>query len=365
MALPRLLIVHPSNELYGSDRVLLESVRVLQRSWSIEVWLPTDVNYPDRLLSAALSEMGIPSRDINLPVFRRAFMSPKYGFSYMRKFSTVMAELRKKRPDAVYVNTSALAPVVLATRLLRIPTVVHIHEYLAGLPRRVISPMLAGPARLVTVSNAITRVLSDGLQKKTRVIYNGFDIVPLPPAESPSPLTFTVASRWTPGKGYAELFDAWALVKREDVRLNVLGGPPPSGEIYDVVARAATLPNADTVSIIGEVNDIRGVMAESHAVIIPSKSPDSLPTLAIEANALGRAAFVSENPGGIAEIVESGTTGVFFDLDAPTDLARLIEQATVTSLRQMGSAGRERFDKLFSRERYAREINEVFSNLRG
>src|SRR5690606_24440834 len=51
----RILAVHPSDELYGADRVLLQSVQVLERLGRVRVWLPDDVEYAERLLTRELS----------------------------------------------------------------------------------------------------------------------------------------------------------------------------------------------------------------------------------------------------------------------------------------------------------------------
>lgn len=356
-------MVHPSNELYGSDRVLLESIRALMNDWKIEVWLPTDVAYPDRLLSKELDALGITNFDINLPVFRRALMTPRAFPTLVRRYLTTFRRLRQRKPDAVYVNTSALASVIHMCRIQRVPAVMHLHEYVDGTARRVIQPLIGGPSEIIAVSKAITRPLSKALQNKTHIVYNGFNIDVLPENNVQTPLVVAVASRWTPGKGYGELFDAWDLVERRDVELHVLGGPPPSGEVYDVHERIRRLRRPDSVKVIGEVSDIREALTQAHAIIVPSRNPDPLPTIAIEANAFGRAALASINKGGLSEIIEDGVTGAFFNLDSPQELATILETLDVETLQRMGVEGRERYKRLFDPQRFANDIHRIVSPL--
>ena len=51
--MPRILVLHPSDELYGADRVILEVVKSIAHNhdiWEVEVWIPDDINYEDAVL---------------------------------------------------------------------------------------------------------------------------------------------------------------------------------------------------------------------------------------------------------------------------------------------------------------------------
>ena len=113
----RLLVVHPSDELYGADRVLLASVQALAERYAVTVWLADDVDYPRRLLTQRLSRLGVTVQRRPLPVLRRAYLSPRrLPWLLLRMLRTLVA-IRSLRPDLVYVNTSALLPVAPLARL--------------------------------------------------------------------------------------------------------------------------------------------------------------------------------------------------------------------------------------------------------
>src|SRR3954453_16736704 len=99
-----LLVAHPSAELYGSDRVMLESVSgLVDDGWRVVVTVPTDGPLiaelrrrgasVDLCPSAGLREGGLPPRGF-APFVRTPAASAVPGSSV----------LRRERPALVYVN---------------------------------------------------------------------------------------------------------------------------------------------------------------------------------------------------------------------------------------------------------------------
>ena len=77
-----LVLVHPSDELYGADRMLLEMVEAARsdpRVPGLEVWLPDDLAHPAPELSLCrvLEQRGVAVRHLDLPVLRRAYRTPR------------------------------------------------------------------------------------------------------------------------------------------------------------------------------------------------------------------------------------------------------------------------------------------------
>ena len=66
---PDVVLVHSSNDRYGSDRVLLQVVETLADR-SIEIWLPDDLG-DDGPLSSTLRARGHAVRVLPLPILRR------------------------------------------------------------------------------------------------------------------------------------------------------------------------------------------------------------------------------------------------------------------------------------------------------
>ena len=374
------VVVHPSDEMYGADRVLLEVVDLLTADGadradgtdgtdgtdgSVEVWLPTDVPYPRHELSSELVRRAVPVHHTDLPVLRRALMRPGALPALAGRAWRTHRRLRQARPDVVYLNTSASLLLAPAARAVGAHVVVHVHETWTRLERLVLGPFLRACQTVVAVSAAV----AEGLPlpaDRVAVVHNGFEV---PPAgdgvaqraslgAGPDDVVALVASRWNGWKGHETLLAAWAGLDREDLHLVVLGGPPPSGSSVDVAAIAATLPPERHVHVVGETDDVAAWIAASDVVLVPSTRPDPLPTIAIEAAALGRAVLASDS-GGLPDIVADGVTGRLVPTGdvaawraalAPLDRAHLAEQ---------GEHARRRFDAMFTRAAFRARLGGV------
>src|SRR5215217_2392424 len=111
-------MVHPSSELYGSDRVFAESVfGFVEAGWNVVVVLPQDGDLVDLLEEKDVRVVLCPT-----PILRKSALKPK-GLvqligTTVRALPTMLKLLRTERPNAVYVNTvtAPLWPVVARLR---------------------------------------------------------------------------------------------------------------------------------------------------------------------------------------------------------------------------------------------------------
>ncbi|MDQ1123348.1 glycosyltransferase family 4 protein [Microbacterium trichothecenolyticum] len=355
----RCIVVHPSDEMYGADRVLLEVLRTCPSDVEVEVWLPTDVDYPERQLSRALQDAGIPVRRLALPIMRRAYLRPARLPGLAWRTVITSARLLAARPSLVYLNTAAAALAAPGARLSGARVVLHLHEHIDERSRAVL-PFLRLADRIIAVSSAVADVLPAALRGRTHVVNNGFDSAPATPLPSfEGGIRVVIASRWNAWKGHRVLLTAWNATARTDLRLTILGDRPPSGEAVDVPALVAESPRADTITVVGPTSDVRAHLDAAHVVVVPSIQPDPLPTIAIETLGAGRALLASDG-GGLREIAgDSQLLVAPGDVRAWTDaLDGLDEHA----LRRAASTARDRFDRLFSRDTFDRRIGEELWN---
>jgi glycosyltransferase involved in cell wall biosynthesis len=354
-----MVVVHPSDEMYGADKVLLESLTEIPSNWDVEVWLPTDVDYPRKELSTALASMGHTVRYLSLPVIRRSYLRPGALPGLAIRFFRIAIELLRARPDTVYVSTSALAPMLPLARLVKASTVLHLHEYFDRRTALFVTPFLYFTQRIVCVSEAIREPLRAGLRRRTRVIYNGFDLPSPAPEPLPigGPVVCLVASRWNAWKGHDILLDAWDAVRRTDLSLVVLGAPPANGEAFDVAGRVRDLNNPGSVTIAGQTSDVRSYIDAAHLVLVPSVKPDPLPTIAIEAMAAGRAVMASDS-GGLPEIV-GNDGGYLVETGNVAAWVRALEGISSEDVSARSDKARARFEEKFAVRRYRNEIAEV------
>lgn len=303
-----ILVLHPSDELYGADRVLLETVKTLSTNDEVEVWLPTDVDYARHGLSSELDRMHIPHAREDLPVLRRAYANPRDMAAVSARAGRFLRRLHTRGPDQVYVNTSALAPAIPIASALGIPSTLHVHETWGPTERRILGPLCRPADEVVVVGEATRSALTENLRRRAVVRRH---TVTAPPPDHDAVATVRrllagidapvvlYAGRWTPGKGLAEFL---AALRHTHVHLLLLGGPPPSGQAVDVAEQIARNDLQDRVHVVGEVDDVWPYIYATDAVVVPSTHPESYPTIALEAIAAGRPVLASDI-GGLPEIV--------------------------------------------------------------
>src|SRR4051812_43386094 len=123
-----LVFVHPSDELYGADRMLLamvEAARDDPRVPDLEVWLPTDLAHPAPQLSLCrlLEERDVVVRHLDLPVLRRAYRTPAGLARLARRGAGLLGRLRRSGASTVYCTSSATLLAAPVARLAGVPRV--------------------------------------------------------------------------------------------------------------------------------------------------------------------------------------------------------------------------------------------------
>lgn len=360
-----LLVVHPSDEMYGADRVLLEVLGACPPGIRRVCWLPTDVDYPQHALCSALEDLGVEVVHRPLPVLRRAYMRPTCLPQMVWRFLTATQALLRLRPTAVYLNTTATLPLIVSARLARAELLTHVHEAWQNAERKVLGPALALSPRILVVSEATRRALPARLGRRAEVVYNGFpESGPVIAPPSDGPVRLLLASRWNTWKGHRELLAAWAHLRRRDVRLVVLGGPPASGETVDVPGIVSMLPNADSVEIVGEVSDVTSYIRSCHGVLVPSAQPDPLPTIALEAASHGRGVIASD-VGGLPEIIDDGKTGRLLPAHDLGAWVKALEHVDRGMLARWGTDARQRYEQVFNGKQFTLTMTAILAELVG
>ena len=351
-----IVFVHPSDELYGADRMLLEMYDALPAPVRAraEVWLPTDLAHPEHPLCVELESKGATVRHVDLPILRRAYRTPRELARLARRAVALGRAFRARRPALVYCTTSAALIAAPAARAARVPRVVgHVQELWTGSDLVALRPLASACHQLVAISAPVRSQLPGRLAARTTVVLNG---TPEPPTLVPltgrvGPLSYLVASRWNGWKGHRTLLDAWERAGAPG-RLVVLGGPPGSGESVDVPALVRGLSRPASVEVVGEVEDTHPWLEEADVVLVPSDEPEPFGLVAIEAFARGRP-VVGSSGGGLADIIEHGRTGWLFPPgDAPA-LADVLRTLTREKVETAAVAARLTYEDRFTAARFA------------
>jgi glycosyltransferase involved in cell wall biosynthesis len=349
-----MVIVHSSDEMYGADRMVLETVAAAAPGITVEVWLPTDIAHPATPLCRELERRGVAVRHLPLPIVRRAYLNPRGVLGIIRRAIALHRALRAARPAVLYCATSAALPAAPIGRLLRIPRVTaHVQEIWSRADRAALGLLARCCHRVVAISTAAAASLPSPVRRRTTVVPNATAeparVVPLDGRAGP--LQYLIASRWNGWMGHRTLLSAWQRAGSPG-RLLVLGGRPPSGSAVDVPELVTALGISATVQIVGEVPDPDGYLERADVVLVPSDQPEPFGLVAIEAFARGRPVIASA-AGGLTDIVTDGSDGWLFppgDVDA---LAGLLAGLDRDRVHAAGRAARRSYRQRYLIDRFA------------
>ncbi|WP_171011051.1 glycosyltransferase family 4 protein, partial [Microbacterium sp. O] len=190
---PTVLLVHPGAEMFGSDRMLLESaIGLVESGARVIVALPSSGLLVNELRAAGAEVVILP-----MLVLRKVLLTPR-GLPRLfrdtfRGLGAAWRLIGRLRPDVVYVSTIIIPEWPLIARLRGVRTVSHVHEAEASGNRIVnallYSPHLASHQTLVNSRFSLDtiRTALPALARRSHVVYNGVASPPHP--LSPRPRT--------------------------------------------------------------------------------------------------------------------------------------------------------------------------------
>jgi glycosyltransferase involved in cell wall biosynthesis len=335
MSPPRVLMAHPSAELYGSDRVFVESAAaLLDVGWAVTVTLPGDGP-----LVAVLREHGAKVEFCPTPVLRKAALRPK-GFAALlaqtaRALPRMRRLLKAERPDVVYVNTVTVPLWLVLGRTGGRRVIGHVHEAESGVPAPVraglAAPLLAAHTVLVNseaTADVVTSAISL-LRGRTELVYNGVAGPPRQPevADAPRrPVRIVLVGRLSPRKGSDLAIEAVAALRAagHDVHLDLVGSVFPGYEWYEEGLRRQIAEHRleDSVRLPGFTADVWSAYRDADIALVPSRV-EPFGNTAVEAQLAGVPVIVSDVQG-LPETVRYGEHGLIVPPDDPSAIVEAV-----------------------------------------
>lgn len=301
-------MVNPSADLYGSDRMMLETVRGLREvGWTVVVAASQPGPLVTELLAAGATVEICPA-----PVVRRSNLSPRgmlqLGAQVLRGVPAMVRLLRRVKPDVVYVNTVTIPFWLVLTRLLRVPSAIHIHEA-EGSASAVARYGLTVPSRLAdrVICNSATSLevaaRSGGRRSRMQVILNGVagpDTVEPPRESVPDPRLLFIG-RLSPRKGVDVAVRALAALRVDGspVSLDLVGAVFPGYEWYETELHDLVRNEGleDVVRFHGFTPDVWPHLRHADVVLVPSRAEESFGNTVVEAALSARPVVVSDHTG--------------------------------------------------------------------
>jgi len=260
-------------------------------------------------------------------------------------------------------------PLISAARIVGIPSVSHQRGFFRLNPFQCF--ISRSVDRFLCVSQAVAdHYIREGLPAdKVSAVYNGVDTERLRPRDGMKrgdgdKLLVGFFGRLERWKGVDILLDSAGdiLTRRDDVRFLIAGTGPEEKELKRRVDEDPTLKSG--IELLGFREDALDLLAGCDIALNTSIEPEPLSRSALEALALG-VPVIASNAGGNPEIVEHGRNGMLFENGDSAGLAEALDRLlSDESLRKSCSAeARLRAERLFSADRYVREIETVYSDI--
>ena len=387
----QILFLHTCDDLYGSDILILDIVKRLDRSkFEPIVVLPDDMKHVG-LLSRELKAASIEHYHLPTLVLRRRYISPWAFFSLMKRIFfgnwALLRLLRRKQIKLIHSTTSAVLAGPMIAFLTGTPLVVHIQEILLRpqLIRRWIHAIIRHTARkIICISDSVRdHFLKDQPDAAgiTQVVRN---CIPLPASPNRTaqeirnelgidvkvPVIGMVA-RVAPWKGQEVLVQAAAIIRSKGIhcRFVAIGGVFHNERTHldhlDRIRRLIqSLDLEEMVKIVEYRKDARELIAAFDIFVLPSTQPEPFGLVILEAMAVGKPVIATAQ-GGPTEIVLEGETGVLIPPADPQALAVAIQALLENPVeaRRLGEAGRKRMLEQFEMSQYLQQIEEVYADL--
>ena len=366
---PRLLVLTPAADLYGSDRALLMALPALVERF--EVVLVSAADGPMLEASRALGVETMVTPDWAL---RRRGLHPRAlpatAFRVVQSLK-ILRRLHKRKPfDLIYANTVANALLPLLRFAVSRPIVVHVREVprdrgrmalvLFGVVDRVAARVLCNSK---FTADLVVKLIPN-LASRVHAVPDG--IVALDAVETGigdhSVLQVVCVGRIHPKKGQATLIEAARLAKNEGHRwhLHFWGDAlPEHQELERSLLQAVEAGGlADDVTWHGYSADTRSMYEHMDVAVVPSTLPEEFSLVTAEAQVVGLP-VVATGPGGPSDILIEGETGNIVPPENPAALcSALVALQDPIRRARWGAAGRLRTLERFTIDRYAPAVAE-------
>lgn len=383
----KILFIHQSAELYGSDKTLLLLLKHLDKTkFYPVVILPNDGPLKIELEKGNVEVQIAPV----LKLYRKMF-SPKNlitFFSDIKKGVTISNELHKKYHfDIVYSNTLAVLLGLFFVRKTKIKHIWHVHEIIESpsVFKKAFMKILSLKSTSSIIYNSIaTKTFwetNNEISKKGVVVWNGVENNDFSISDNEidnfrtqnfnatqDEIIIGLVGRISRWKGQQILLNSFEELSKnnKNIKLVYVGSPPPNQEIFLQYLKQQIKEKqlTDKVTILPFRHDISTVWHCIDIAVVPSTEPEPFGLVAIEAM-FAKKPVIGSNHGGLTEIVINNETGFLVEPNNQKQLSEALQELiTNQKLReQFGNAGLQRAKSEFSVDKYVSSIENLFDKI--
>jgi len=332
------LIANPGSDLYGSDRMTVESVKaLLSAGYRVFVTVPG----PGPLIEL-LTEAGATVLEQPTPIIRKSLLTPGGLLQLLTEAVTAWVPswrlLKRTNAGTVLVNTITPPLWFPLARFAGRKVFCHLHEaestvaepvrYVMYLPLQFCTGVIANSAYT-------KRVLGDSsvaLVARTSVVHNtvtGPPQVQPPRADLAGEVRLLYVGRLSQRKGVQVAVAGMDLLRSRGIstHLDVVGAVFPGNEAYERELRALV----DRLNLTGQVtfhgfqSRVWPFLADCDIAVVPATEDESFGNTAAEASLAARPVVVS-SIGGLKEATSESLAAVLVTPGDAAELAAAIER---------------------------------------
>lgn len=359
-------VFHPSSELYGADRIMVNALNALPPAVHKKVYL----KFEGPLVSYIKENVENVDVQVNpdLPIIYRKIFTVSGVFNLLVQWIRFAAFLKKENHrfkfSSAYLNTLSTSLILPLVKWNSIKSFVHVHEIIDN-------PKLIGwvtgfmcryfSNQVVCVSAAVRAGMAryiPSLGEQALILHNGIDEIHTAPITKKGPLKFYLFGRLMPKKGQWYLLDSLSLIPKQLLarcQFVLMGGVLKGHEHLKVELeeKIQNLGLSQFVELREFAPDISEAMSDAHICLVPSLMKDPFPTTVLEAMSAGKP-VVATNHGGAKEAITDGENGLLVGPNQPQKLAQLIKTLIQDNgLRErLGENAKDHFKSNFTRQHF-------------
>ncbi len=372
------LYIHGSADHYGSAKILLDILSIPGNAANAKVVLPHG-----GVLVEDIKALGIPVYIMNLGVLRRKYMTPWGIVSRVFLWISAIRKLRQLTTihniQRVYINSANVIIGPALQQKNQTELVWHLHEIVEhpSILKNFLAALIKRADKIIAVSNATQQFWQIATDKKVELLYNGMDLskytnvsdnkTNIIPNASPNETWVAMIGRVQAWKGqhyFLDIIEEYLKQHPSDTstRFIIAGDAYPGYENLAIELSLAIERKGihKRVTYLGYRSDISQLLASLDLLLLPSTSPDPLPTVVLEAMAAGKPVLATAQ-GGALEMVVDQETGRFMPIGDAKQVAAVLAELLQDKerLKEMGTAGRIRVEKEFSAAAFANNWSKL------
>lgn len=381
----KVLFVHQSAELYGSDRTLL----LLMKHINKQKFHPIVVLPSEGPLKIELEKEKIEVHIAPVIKLHRKMFKPQNFIGFLKQLKqgfSILNHLNKTYQfDLVYSNTLAVLLGFMFARKKRMKHIWHVHEIVESpkIVSKVFSFLLNRKSNFFTIynSNATANfwnsfnnvvnnnsfcVIHNGLvTPKENISRDEINLIRSDFFKVKEEIVIALVGRINRLKGHKLVLNAIEGLDKKLYKVLFVGSSVENQEFYiedlKTIIEEKKLDN--NVLFIPFNNQMDRIWQAVDIAVVPSTEPESFGLVAVEAM-LAKKPVIASNHGGLTEIIKNKETGFLIEPNNVKELTNAIELlVNDKQLRtEMGEQGYIRAIEEFSIQKYVSKIEKILLN---